>query len=116
VAWLSVQFKVLLPKCTKRSLYSTLKKIYDKRMEPLRRQKMDVPDVSREQIERHFETHQLSHTRGLQEDARICKQLQAELHVNDWQWKKTMELSLATMITSMITQCALRSIYIVDSH
>ena len=79
VAWLSVQHQVLMPKCSKRSLYSTLKKIYDKRMEPLRRQGKKIVDVSREQIETHFESHQLSHTRGLQEDARICKQLMAEL-------------------------------------
>ena len=79
VAWLSVQHKVLMPKCSKRSLYNTLMKVYLKRMEPLQRQGKKIVDVSREQIERHFEEHQLSHTRGLQEDARICKQLMAEL-------------------------------------
>ena len=79
VAWLAVQHKVLMPKCSKSALYSTLMKVYHKRMEPLRRQGKKIVDVSREQIETHFESHQLSHTRGLQEDARICKQLMGEL-------------------------------------
>ena len=48
-------------------------------MEPLKRQGRMIVAVSRQQIETHFECHQLSHTRGLQEDARICKQLMVEL-------------------------------------
>ena len=79
VAWLSVQHKVLMPKCSRRALYSTLHKVYEKRMAPLKRQGHEIVEVSRGQIERHFEEHQLSHTRGLQEDARICKQLMCDL-------------------------------------
>ena len=57
VAWLSVQHKVLMPKCSRRALYSTLHKVYEKRMAPLKRQGHEIVEVSRGQIERHFEEH-----------------------------------------------------------
>ena len=104
VAWLGVQHKVLMPKCSKRSLYNTLMKVYLKRMEPLQRQGKKIVDVSREQIERHFEEHQLSHTRGLQEDARICKQLMAEL-------QKRMKRSDGSMDATALSQWKSLSAY-----
>ena len=79
VAWLTVHHRALTSNCSKRSFYNTLEKFYDKRMEPLHQQNKKLVDVSRACIERHFETHQLSHTRGLQHDARICLQLQSEI-------------------------------------
>ena len=81
-----------------------LKKIYDKRMEPLQRQGRYVVEVSREQIQTHFESHQLSHTRGLQEDARICKQLMAEL-------QKRMKRSDGSMDATALSQWKSLSAY-----
>jgi len=52
VAWLSVQHRVLMPKCSRKALYSTLHKAYEKRMAPLKRQGHEVIEVSREEEKR----------------------------------------------------------------
>jgi hypothetical protein len=78
-AFLTMQHRILMRKCSKRHLYDLLFQMYQKRMKQLRQQNMKTVALTRKELERHFEQHSISYPRSLQEDIRICKALQNEL-------------------------------------
>ena len=78
-AFLAMEHRILIRKCSKRHLYDLLFSMYQKRMDQLRQQNMKTVPLTREELERHFENHSISYPRSLQEDARICKCIQNEL-------------------------------------
>ena len=77
--FLSMQHRILVHKCSKKHLYDLLYQIYQKRIQPLRAQKMPVVELTRDCLENHFENHAISYQRSVQEDVRICKNLQRDL-------------------------------------
>ncbi len=76
---MSTQFKVLACRMNKSSLYKTLWKYLDYNRHTLSLQGKDMPDISVEELERHFEYHHVSIERTIVEQARKAQVLQERL-------------------------------------
>lgn len=102
-AFLVMQHRILMRKCSKRHLYDLLFELYQKRMNQLRQQNMPVVHITRSCLERHFEQHSISYPRSLQEDARICKTLQNELLGRMKHSDGSLEVAYITLWKSLST-------------
>ena len=77
--FMSSQFKVLACRMTRGALYKTLWQYLECNRHMLSLQDNNVPDISVEELERHFEYHHVSIERTIVEQARKTQSLQERL-------------------------------------